>query len=782
MKNRCKILFVSLSLVSSQPEGRNVNGEPSCQCATEYATKFRNKHIKTRNGEDCLLYIDPKTKKETCYHDGFGLGTCRQWDKEFEPKCKNPSTAPDWCEDYWCYVKPECKGKGEFEPEKEGGADSSYWPDVDLVYSYSTCGSASYFSKYNVAISMSASELRKVPEAHVLTVTEAFENGVRELLGDESGSVDHTEGNEEALCQFLDSCECDTCRKIKGQWKDTPVDLRKVSITYVHDERGYFEEESRCLARKVQNAFRQIAQKTYNDPKRVAYMYYGLQENGSIIQWPAIKWCPTTYDSRFRPWYSTAVTGPKDVILTLDNSGSMAGSKWIQLKKGVEKVFLTLTSYDHVAVILFSDVTRAYQHPKGEESDFGTKEYEPARLGPATEERKQAILKWLHDYESDPRGGTDFSIAFAASFKLLAQSQAERKTSGCQSAILFMTDGQDQSGFDVKSLMREQKRLKQNTVIFTYAFGTGASTYLPKQIACAHKGAHHYIPDDGDIGATMAKYYTYFAAGIRSTSARWVTYADAGTGVELMAACLPSYHNRGQGEDRIFTLLGAGCVDINMLIDLDRLRQLPEWPEFEKDVHQRTAKCAKYSLTNKRLNQLREMNESSCEPEDYNGIYIVVGSVVGFIVLCCWYFKVCRPCLKKRRYQRRLNKMKKEKDARDADQNAQQPPTAVGASNDNNTAPQQFQQGSDPNFIPAIHSQGGNPNYQVPQQIPQQQQPIAYAIPLPVGPGSPAGYSLQPNAPPDNTQPVTPVYNAQAAYNYPNAQPIYQDPAPGFKY
>ena len=29
------------------------------------------------------------------------------------------------------------------------------------------------------------------------------------------------------------------------------------------------------------------------------------------------------YDARFRPWYAAAASGPKDVVLTLDNSGSM---------------------------------------------------------------------------------------------------------------------------------------------------------------------------------------------------------------------------------------------------------------------------------------------------------------------------------------------------------------------------------------------------------------------------------------------------------------------------
>ena len=46
-----------------------------------------------------------------------------------------------------------------------------------------------------------------------------------------------------------------------------------------------------------------------------------------FAQYPAsIKtqcWCDS-YDPRYRPWYSAAITGPKDMILILDTSGSMS--------------------------------------------------------------------------------------------------------------------------------------------------------------------------------------------------------------------------------------------------------------------------------------------------------------------------------------------------------------------------------------------------------------------------------------------------------------------------
>lgn len=50
------------------------------------------------------------------------------------------------------------------------------------------------------------------------------------------------------------------------------------------------------------------------------------------------------FDPRFRPWFANAATGPKDVIIIIDVSGSMYTSDRINLaKNAAKKVLLTLT-------------------------------------------------------------------------------------------------------------------------------------------------------------------------------------------------------------------------------------------------------------------------------------------------------------------------------------------------------------------------------------------------------------------------------------------------------
>lgn len=71
----------------------------------------------------------------------------------------------------------------------------------------------------------------------------------------------------------------------------------------------------------------------------------------------------TGYDPRYRPWFSTAASGPKDIIIMIDASKSMdekvgGGPDALSLidiaKNAAKKVFNTFTEYDYATVISFN--------------------------------------------------------------------------------------------------------------------------------------------------------------------------------------------------------------------------------------------------------------------------------------------------------------------------------------------------------------------------------------------------------------------------------------------
>ena len=62
----------------------------------------------------------------------------------------------------------------------------------------------------------------------------------------------------------------------------------------------------------------------------------------------------TDYDPRFRPWYVIATSGAKNVLLMIDTSGSMYGSRLSIAIDAAKAVVNTLSNSDFVGVIEFS--------------------------------------------------------------------------------------------------------------------------------------------------------------------------------------------------------------------------------------------------------------------------------------------------------------------------------------------------------------------------------------------------------------------------------------------
>jgi uncharacterized sporulation protein YeaH/YhbH (DUF444 family) len=62
------------------------------------------------------------------------------------------------------------------------------------------------------------------------------------------------------------------------------------------------------------------------------------------VEWPVVENCYNDFDPRFRPWFANTATGPKDVIIIIDTSGSMQTAGRITLAKNAAKKILdTLT-------------------------------------------------------------------------------------------------------------------------------------------------------------------------------------------------------------------------------------------------------------------------------------------------------------------------------------------------------------------------------------------------------------------------------------------------------
>jgi len=74
-------------------------------------------------------------------------------------------------------------------------------------------------------------------------------------------------------------------------------------------------------------------------------MFSGVLRNDSQVD---------TFDCRMRLWYVDASLSPKDVIILVDNSGSMTGTNHDIARHVVNSILETLGSNDFVNVLTFN--------------------------------------------------------------------------------------------------------------------------------------------------------------------------------------------------------------------------------------------------------------------------------------------------------------------------------------------------------------------------------------------------------------------------------------------
>lgn len=542
-----------------------MDGRENCPC-TEYHNL--DKYIDT-NGQ-LSVQMAGTNGQVYKYSDKYGNMFCKKWDEYLEPYCADPdgtpkTYAPQWCRQKWCYVdKDNCALPLIYR--------SSYFPEVELYYSYTTCGSQNSFSTWVEGGGMNgtANQILKLVE-----LVEGYTRASRDSMEKEYREADDLSSQ---TCSLTSGCKCSACRKQDG-WGVFEVAFTDTIVLTV-------SKSFRCLAKMIKDTYIRVANLEYDDPTRVGYLYYGHQIDGSYTQWPAMTWCPknidpvnydsSEYDPRYRDWYAGPASGPKDVVICIDRSGSMADkSRMILAKSAAKRVLDTLTFVDFVTLVTFESNAWAAT---------GT-------LVPATMSNK-AKLKSVVENQM-PAGGTNFVDAFEVAMQVFKRSRGDDScySGACNGALLFLTDGVPDKFDDGDFNRLKQLNADEYVKIFTFGLGSGAKMEVLERIADEHQGFSKFVPDGGDLGNAMSLYYLTFSSwsgqdGIYDR-VRWVLYQDIITKGDLLAGCMPAYDMK----KKVPQLLGVTCMDINMVVDIDTLRKQPAFNEFKTAYMKNSRKC-----------------------------------------------------------------------------------------------------------------------------------------------------------------------------------------------
>jgi len=649
-------IVIAWSALGITSAATNKNGHSKCPCLTNSTlTPFFG-----TVGADSNCLVFRWKGVDYCYPKNYGFGDCQaSW---LPPFCANSNgvprkSAPGACSQKFCYIDPKKCDKNYVDDL----STSVFWNTSKLTLSYMTCGTnapTGSWGSWHESTRMNASAVQRAIEGRVGELRD-FATGAYAALGLFPHNC--TEGCPHAYLAFLSStwftypylilgktcyaaptsCTCPTCLA-NAAWTlkapkigfEAKIDLRIATLGLDHDVRARLPSASDIMCVSIPLGSKMVAIKNldYSDPSRIANMYFGDADKGGLVQWPGQQWCPGRYDSRLRPWYTSAVTGPKDLLILVDRSQSMADSGfWAAAQKAVKTILTSLGERDYANVITFSSDATIYKSE--------------ATLLHASTANIKHMTEFINDGEAF--GGSNLRAALELAANVIKQNAT--RTSGCDRIVMLLTDGADQASGNFTNFTIDQfnKMGLGDVLMLTYTFGPHA----PDKNTIIHKLAHETGGVHRCIGSVeptqvvrgITSYYDMFVASALSQDVRWATeFEDATSGAVLLPACAAVVQGYGSNET-LPKLRGVACMDSSVLQEVSALKGKPDYTVAHSAMRASAAKCIRLRVNGWRLRELRREASMSCVAigEDEVDVWgIVVAVVIGLFclllcMLCC---------------------------------------------------------------------------------------------------------------------------------------------------
>lgn len=232
------------------------------------------------------------------------------------------------------------------------------------------------------------------------------------------------------------------------------------------------------------------------------WVYFG-SDDGVLFNFPGFVWdmnvedaqCGVDYDSRLRPWQMTAATGPKNVVLILDISGSMGlHGRLESMKTAAKKVVDAMTFADYVGVVVFND---------GAESMYGL-----TTLAKALPTFRKRIKDYIDGLSAN--GGTNFNAGFVKAFELVEASVSRSYAANCHTTYVFLTDGEAASP---ASTIQSRQAGVTDEHYFIVSLGSGTNANVLRQLSWDIGGIFSAVPDyeEEELQRALIGFYKYYA-------------------------------------------------------------------------------------------------------------------------------------------------------------------------------------------------------------------------------------------------------------------------------
>ncbi len=179
---------------------------------------------------------------------------------------------------------------------------------------------------------------------------------------------------------------------------------------------------------------------------------------------------------------------PKDVIIVLDQSGSMFGEKWDQAREATRYVLDNLNAEDRFNIVAFSTGWRIYSNDLE-----GLDEVHDAK-------------QWVSTLEAV--GGTDIDGGLKQAFLMADPAR--------QTVILFLTDGVPTEGeTDVEEILdNAEANAPEKIRIFTFGVGDDVDTFLLDRLHEMFRGAGTYVRPHERIDEEVSVLYNKISSPV----------------------------------------------------------------------------------------------------------------------------------------------------------------------------------------------------------------------------------------------------------------------------